>query len=92
MKNWIVKRKPRDNNGCGDEDPLTKNVAGVSSVSTSLHCDDISSSIVHEEVSNSLPTIQEDTTESEDFADEDHAGSVEFDLLDEFGRLAVTST
>ncbi len=90
MKKWIVKKNPRENaNSGGDQDPLTRNVAGVSSVSTSLQCEGISSSIVHADVSNSLPTIQED---SEELAEDDHVGSVEFDLLDGLGSLGITST
>jgi len=89
MKNWIVKKKPRENaNSGGNQDLLTGNVAGVRSVSTSLQCEGISSSIVHVDVSNSLPTIQED---SEELAEDDHDGSIEFDLLDGLGSLGVTS-
>jgi len=86
MKNWIVKKKPRDSNS-SDPESQSRTVGGVSSVSASLESQTISAPSA-ENCRPLSPVLEE----PEDNLEVDHTGNVEFDLLEEFGSLGVTST
>jgi hypothetical protein len=86
MKNWIVKKKPRDSNS-SDPESQSRTVGGVSSVSASLESQTISAP--SGENSRPLSPVLE---EPEDNSEVNHTGNVEFNLLEEFGSLDVTST
>jgi len=86
MKNGIVKKKQRDSNS-SDPESQSRTVGSVSSVSASLESQTISTP--SGENSRPLSPVLE---EPEDNLEVDHTGNVEFDLLEEFGSLGVTST
>jgi hypothetical protein len=89
MKNWIIRKKPRESTP-PDSEFQTRNVGGVSSVTTPLNCPSVTlSSLVSAEVSHPLSPV---TEEPDELQVDDHTGNVEFDLLDGFGSLAVTTS
>ncbi len=86
MKNWIIRKKPR-NDTSSESDSVSRSIGGVNSVlassipSSSLISDTVTTSAP----SSSLEPILEDSNE----VPEDHYGGVEFDLLEDSNSLNV---
>jgi hypothetical protein len=86
MKHWIIKRKPRSD-GNSKPDTSSRPAGGVNSVlapTTNEH-------IMTPEIPHVTPALTPAIEEPTDFNDDDF-GNVEFDLLENFDGLAITTT
>jgi len=88
MKNWIIKKKPRDTN-TPELESQARPIGGVSSVATPMSSPSVVSPVMPESLPRSLSPVLEEPEES--YAD-DHIASVEFDLLENFGSLDLTTS